>query len=80
MRAKFDPIRCLQVCKKKKKKEKKRLFEGLNSISGTAGVIYFRFGIRSLPICWHLHSEFGLVWSRDHRAKNAHKIVLCSSC
>jgi len=24
--------------------------------------------MHSLPICWHLYSEFSLVWSRDHGA------------
>jgi len=37
-------------------------------ISETAGAISLRFGMFSLPLCWHLHSEFGLVWSRDHGA------------
>ena len=49
-------------------------------ILGTAGVFYFRSGMCSLPICWHLHSEFGLVWSRDHGTTNKRKIILCSSC
>jgi len=43
-------------------------------ISGMAGAIYFRSGTCSFLICRHLHSEFGLVWSRDHRATNAHKL------
>ena len=30
----------------------------------------FRPGMCSLPICWHLHSEFGLVWTRDHGPTN----------
>ena len=50
-------------------------------ISGTAGTIYFRFSMSSLPMCWHLHSEIGLVWSKDHRAMNAcNIIILCSLC
>ena len=74
-----------QVCKKKKKNKKKseeneRLFEGLYYNSGTADTIYFRSVMCSLPICRHLHSKFGLVWSRDHGAMTACKIVLCSSC
>jgi len=44
-------------------------------ISGTADTIYFRPGMCSLPICQHLHSKFGVVWSRDHGAINMHKIV-----
>ena len=44
-------------------------------ISGMAGTIYFRSGMCSLPIYWHLHSEFGLVWSRDHGAMSARKII-----
>jgi len=42
-------------------------------ISGTAGVIYFSSGMCSLPICWHLHSECGFVWSRNHRTMNVRK-------
>ena len=92
MRAKFEdnPImhcvlwKFLQVCKKKKKERKKKTQENEQLfvkayISGTAGAIYFRSSICSLSICRHLHSKFGLVWSRDHRATNAHKIALCSS-
>jgi len=41
-----------------------------------AGAIYFRFSMCSLLICQNLHSEFGPVLSRNHRATNAHKIVL----
>ena len=37
-------------------------------ISETAGAISSRSGMSSLPLCWHLHSKFGLVWSRDHGA------------
>ena len=48
--------------------------------SGMAGVIFFRPGMCFLLICRHLHSEFGLVRSRDNGATNVHKIVLCSSC
>ena len=67
--------------KEEKKNKNKQLFEGLYIyISGTAGVIYFRFGTCSLQICQHLHSKFGLVWPRDHGATNASKIVLCSLC
>ena len=36
-------------------------------------MIYFRSGMCSLPICRRLHSEFGLVWSRDHGATNTRK-------
>ena len=43
-------------------------------ISGTAGAIYFTSGMCSLPICWHLHSKFGLIWSRDHGATNVHTL------
>ena len=49
-------------------------------ISGMAGAIYFRPGMCSLPISWHLHSEFGLVRTRVHGAMNRRKIVLCVSC
>ena len=76
----------LQVCKTKKKKKKKK--ENLKKtsnflkayISGMTGVIYLRSGVYFLLICWRLDSEFGLVWSGDHGATNARKIVLCSSC
>ena len=77
----------LQVCEKKqkKKKKKKNKLKKMNNflkayISGTAGAIYFRSGMCSLPICQHLHSKFGFVWSRDHGATNTRKIVLCSLC
>jgi len=66
---------------KEGKKKRKKMSDFLKAyISGTAGTIYFKSGICSLPyICQHLHSELGLVWSRDHGATNVHKIVLCSS-
>ena len=91
IRAKFEgnPIMCLRVmevfckCAKRKKREKKKPKKMSNFlkayISGTAGAIYFRSSMCSLSICRHLHSEFGLAWSRDHRATNGHKIALCSS-
>ena len=54
---------------RKEEKNPKKISDFLKAhISGTAGVIYFRFVVCSLPICWHLHSKFGLVWSRDHGA------------
>ena len=57
------------MCEKKKKT--KKMSDFLKAyISGTAGAIYFTSGMCSLPICWHLHSKFGLVWSRDHGATN----------
>ena len=52
----------LQVCEKKKKKTKQ--------MSNFLKVHTFRPGMCSLPICWHLHSEFGLVWTRDHGPTN----------
>ena len=68
----------LQVCKKQKKAKKmSNLLKAY--ISGTADAIYFRSGMCSLLIRQHLHSEFGFVWSRDHRATNARKLILCSS-
>ena len=70
-----DIYKCVK--RRKSNKENERLFEAY--ISGTASVIYFRSGMCSLPICWYLHSKFGLVWSRDHRATNVPKIALCSS-
>ena len=45
-------------------------------ILGTVGMIYFRSGIYSLPMCQRLYSKFGFVWSRDHGAT----IVICSLC
>ena len=65
----------LQVCEKKKRKYFLKAY-----ILGMADMIYFKSGMCSLPICQHLHSEFDLVWSRDHRATNMRKIVLCSLC
>ena len=49
-------------------------------ISELAGTIYFRSGMCSLLICWHLHSKFGLAQTKDHRVMNEHNIVICSSC
>ena len=73
----------LQVCKKEKGKEgkkAKKMSDFLKAyISEMAGTIYFRSGRCSVPICRRLHSEFGLVWSRDHGATNTLKIVLCFS-
>ena len=96
MRAKFEgnPIThfCLlavflQVCEKEEEKETKRktktkkISNFLKAyISGMSSTIYFRSGICFLPICQHLHSECGLVWTRDHEATNACKIVLCCLC
>ena len=67
----------MAVSEKKKKEEKmKKMSDFLKAyISGMAGAIYFRSGMYSLPICQCLHSEFGLVWSRDHRTTNT-----CKSC
>jgi len=57
------------VCEKKKKKKMKKMSNLLKVyVLGTAGTIYFKSGLCSLPICWHLHREFGLVWSRDYGA------------
>ena len=49
-------------------------------ISGMAGAIHFKSGMYSTLLCWHLHSEFSPVHSRDHGATNGHKIELCSLC
>ena len=89
MRAKFEgnPITCLCVMavflqvREKKPEKTKKMSDFLKAyISGTAGTIYFRSGLCFLPICWHLHSNFALIWSRDHGTTNVRKIVLCSSC
>jgi len=65
---------------RKEEEKTKKMNDFLKAyFSGMAGVIYFRSGMCSLPICRCLHSEFGLVWSRDHGAMNTHKIILCSS-
>ena len=71
-----------QVCKKEEKEKKmKKMSNFLKAcISGMAGMIYFRSGMCSLLICWHLHSEFGLVRTKDHGVTNRCKIILCSSC
>jgi len=65
----------------RKEEKMKKMSDFLKAhISGLAGVINFRPGMHSLPICQHLHSKFGLVQSRDHGVTNGCKIVLCSSC
>jgi len=65
----------------KRRKKMKKMRDFLKAyISGTAGAICFRSGMRSLPICQHLHSKFGLVWLKDHGATSSHEIILCSSC
>ena len=90
MSAKFEgnPIMCLrfmevwkflQVCKKEGKETKKMSNFLKAYISGMTGAIHFRSGMRSLPICRHLHSKFGLVLTGDHGATNAGKVVLYSS-
>ena len=90
MCAKFEgnPITCLsfmavfcKCAKRKGRKKTKKMSNFLKAyISGMADAIYFRSGMCSLSICRHLHSEFGIVWLRDHGAMNTRKIVLCSSC
>jgi len=63
--------------KKKKKKKNENMSNFLKAyISGMAGTIRFRSGMYSLPICQHLYSKFGLVWSRDHGDKNVRKSYL----
>ena len=53
-------------CAKRRRKKTKKMSDFLKAyISGTAGAMYFRFD---------------LVWSRDHRTMNVHKIIPCSSC
>ena len=46
-------------------------------ISGMAGVIRFKSGMCSILICQHLHGKFDPIFSRDQRATNGCKIVLC---
>ena len=74
----------LQVCKKKEKGKKRKMKKMSNFLKayilGMAGMIYFKSGMCSPMICQHLHSEFGFAWSRNHRAMNVHKIILCFSC
>ena len=65
-----------KIRRKRSKKEKMSKFLKAQM----AGVIYFRSGMFSPLICQYLHSKFGAVRTRDHRATNMHKIILCSSC
>ena len=52
----------LLVCENKKKKKTKNVSTFLKVyISGMACAMYFRSGMCSVMICWHLHIEFGLV-------------------
>ena len=65
------------VQKKKRRKNPRKMSDFLKAyISGMASMISFRPGMRSLPICRHLHSKFDIVRSRDHGATNTCKIVL----
>ena len=64
MRMHFMAVFC--KCTKRKRKKKKKMSDFLKAyVSGTVDAIYFRSGMCFLPICQHLHSEFGLVWSRE---------------
>ena len=61
--------------KKNEKKKNQQFFEC--SYLRMAGMIY---GMCSLLKCRHLHSEFGLVQTRSHRATDARKISLYFLC
>ena len=62
--------------KKKKKKEMKKMGNFLKAdISGMACTIYFKSGLYSPLICWHLQSEFGFVCTKDYGTANGHKIM-----
>ena len=49
-------------------------------ISGMFGAIFFKFGMQSLLVHWHLDSEFGLVQTKDYGAMDRPKLVHCSLC
>ena len=81
MCAKFkdNRITCLAVfckCIIRRKKPRK-LTTQKACIFGMAGAIYFKAAMQSPLICRHLHSRFGLVWIRNHIAKNE-RIVFVS--
>ena len=66
-----------QFCANMRKEEKRKKISDLLK-AHVSGAIYFKSGMCSLLIFWHLHSELGCTQTRDHGATNACKIVYCS--